>query len=81
MLFAYKIEIYYAAVVPPLVTALDADVVVGDGVKVGGSVVALRYHNFSGPGMSRDTLYSGVMTIFRSVFEKSYTLKIFNDSG
>ena len=32
----------------------------------GGSVVALRYHNVYGPGMPRDTPYSGVAAIFRS---------------
>ena len=31
----------------------------------GGSVVALRYHNVYGPGMPRDTPYSGVAAIFR----------------
>ena len=36
---------------------------------VGGSVVALRYHNVYGPGMPRDTPYSGVAAIFRSQLE------------
>lgn len=37
----------------------------------GGSVVALRYHNVYGPGMPRDTPYSGVAAIFRSAVEKA----------
>ena len=32
-------------------------------------VVALRYHNVYGPGMPRDTPYSGVAAIFRSALE------------
>ncbi|MGH9076738.1 MAG: NAD-dependent epimerase/dehydratase family protein [Acidimicrobiales bacterium] len=32
----------------------------------GAGVVALRYHNVYGPGMPRDTPYSGVAAIFRS---------------
>src|ERR1700712_3786188 len=36
----------------------------------GGSVIALRYHNVYGPGMPRDTPYSGVAAIFRSAIEK-----------
>ncbi len=34
--------------------------------QTGGTVVALRYHNVYGPGMPRDTPYSGVAAIFRS---------------
>lgn len=37
----------------------------------GGSVVALRYHNVYGPGMPRDTPYSGVAAIFRSSLERA----------
>ncbi len=54
---------------------------VGDGVKVGGSVVVSRYHNIYGPGMSRDPPYSWVATIFRSALEIDYPPKIFDDSG
>ena len=32
-----------------------------------GSVVALRYHNVYGPGMPRNTPYSGVAAMFRSL--------------
>ncbi len=47
----------------------------------GGSVVALRYHNVYGPGMPRDTPYSGVAAIFRSSLEKGQTPKVFEDGG
>ena len=47
----------------------------------GGSVVALRYHNVYGPGMPRDTPYSGVAAIFRSSLEKGETPKVFEDGG
>jgi dTDP-L-rhamnose 4-epimerase len=45
----------------------------------GGSVVALRYHNVYGPGMPRDTPYSGVAAIFRSSIEKGQPPKVFED--
>jgi dTDP-L-rhamnose 4-epimerase len=47
----------------------------------GGSVVALRYHNVYGPGMPRDTPYSGVAAIFRSSLEKGDVPKVFEDGG
>ena len=47
----------------------------------GGSVVALRYHNVYGPGMPRDTPYSGVAAIFRSAIEKGEPPKVFEDGG
>ncbi len=47
----------------------------------GGSVAALRYHNVYGPGMPRDTPYSGVAAIFRSALEKGDTPKVFEDGG
>jgi dTDP-L-rhamnose 4-epimerase len=47
----------------------------------GGSVVALRYHNVYGPGMPRDTPYSGVAAIFRSALEKGNAPKVFEDGG
>ena len=47
----------------------------------GGSVVALRYHNVYGPGMPRDTPYSGVAAIFRSSIEKNEPPKVFEDGG
>jgi dTDP-L-rhamnose 4-epimerase len=48
---------------------------------VGGTVTALRYHNVYGPGMPRDTPYSGVAAIFRSALEKSQAPKVFEDGG
>jgi dTDP-L-rhamnose 4-epimerase len=47
----------------------------------GGSVVALRYHNVYGPGMPRDTPYSGVAAIFRSSLEKGQAPRVFEDGG
>ncbi len=47
----------------------------------GGSVVALRYHNVYGPGMPRDTPYSGVAAIFRSALERADSPKVFEDGG
>ena len=46
-----------------------------------GSVVALRYHNVYGPGMPRDTPYSGVAAIFRSALERGMPPKVFEDGG
>ncbi|ROP30492.1 dTDP-L-rhamnose 4-epimerase [Couchioplanes caeruleus] len=45
----------------------------------GGSVVALRYHNVYGPGMPRDTPYSGVAAIFRSALEAGRPARVFED--
>ncbi|MEE6175495.1 NAD-dependent epimerase/dehydratase family protein [Mycobacterium sp. 050134] len=47
----------------------------------GGSVVALRYHNVYGPGMPRDTPYSGVAAIFRSALERGEPPRVFEDGG
>jgi dTDP-L-rhamnose 4-epimerase len=47
----------------------------------GGSVVALRYHNVYGPGMPRDTPYSGVAAIFRSALERGQPPRVFEDGG
>jgi dTDP-L-rhamnose 4-epimerase len=44
-----------------------------------GSVVALRYHNVYGPGMPRDTPYSGVAAIFRSALEAGRAPRVFED--
>jgi dTDP-L-rhamnose 4-epimerase len=44
-----------------------------------GSVVALRYHNVYGPGMPRDTPYSGVAAIFRSELESGRPPQVFED--
>jgi len=46
-----------------------------------GSVVALRYHNVYGPGMPRDTPYSGVAAIFRSALERGEPPRVFEDGG
>jgi dTDP-L-rhamnose 4-epimerase len=48
---------------------------------VGGSVVALRYHNVYGPGMPRDTPYSGVAAIFRSALERGEPPQVFEDGA
>ncbi|WP_338752011.1 NAD-dependent epimerase/dehydratase family protein [Janibacter alittae] len=47
--------------------------------QVSGSVVALRYHNVYGPGMPRDTPYSGVAAIFRSAVEAGRPPQVFED--
>ena len=44
-----------------------------------GSAVALRYHNVYGPGMPRDTPYSGVAAIFRSALEAGRAPHVFED--
>jgi len=46
-----------------------------------GSVVALRYHNVYGPGMPRDTPYSGVAAMFRSALERGESPRVFEDGG
>lgn len=46
-----------------------------------GSVIALRYHNVYGPGMPRNTPYSGVAAIFRSALEKDQPPRVFEDGG
>ena len=49
--------------------------------QTGGSVIALRYHNVYGPGMPRDTPYSGVAAIFRSALEAGRAPRVFEDGG
>jgi dTDP-L-rhamnose 4-epimerase len=46
-----------------------------------GSVIALRYHNVYGPGMPRDTPYSGVAAIFRSALANGHPPRVFEDGG
>ncbi len=46
-----------------------------------GAVVALRYHNVYGPGMPRDTPYSGVAAMFRSSLERGEAPTVFEDGG
>ncbi|GAA1808725.1 NAD-dependent epimerase/dehydratase family protein [Nocardioides hankookensis] len=45
------------------------------------SAVALRYHNVYGPGMPRDTPYSGVAAMFRSSLERGEAPRVFEDGG
>jgi len=49
--------------------------------ETGGRVAALRYHNVYGPGMPRDTPYSGVAAIFRSSLERGDPPQVFEDGG
>jgi dTDP-L-rhamnose 4-epimerase len=49
--------------------------------QIGGSVAALRYHNVYGPGMPRDTPYSGVAAIFRSALAAGRAPRVFEDGG
>ena len=49
--------------------------------QTGGSVAALRYHNVYGPGMPKDTPYSGVAAIFRSALESGRAPRVFEDGG
>jgi dTDP-L-rhamnose 4-epimerase len=49
--------------------------------ETGGAVAALRYHNVYGPGMPRDTPYSGVAAIFRSAVEAGRPPRVFEDGG
>ena len=46
-----------------------------------GAAVALRYHNVYGPGMPRDTPYSGVAAMFRSSVERGESPRVFEDGG
>src|SRR5207237_6840795 len=45
------------------------------------SAVALRYHHVYGPGMPRDTPYSGVAALFRSALERGEAPRVFEDGG
>ncbi len=49
--------------------------------QAGGAVVALRYHNVYGPGMPRDTPYSGVAAMFRSSIERGRAPTVFEDGA
>ncbi len=49
--------------------------------QAGGRAVALRYHNVYGPGMPRDTPYSGVAAIFRSSLERGLPPQVFEDGA
>lgn len=45
------------------------------------SAIALRYHNVYGPGMPRDTPYSGVAAMFRSSLERGQAPQVFEDGA
>jgi dTDP-L-rhamnose 4-epimerase len=45
------------------------------------AAVALRYHNVYGPGMPKDTPYSGVAAMFRSSVERGEPPRVFEDGG
>ena len=47
--------------------------------QAGGSAIALRYHNVSGPGMPRDTPYSVVAAMFRSATARGEPPQVFED--
>ncbi len=49
--------------------------------QAGTAAVALRYHNVYGPGMPRDTPYSGVAAIFRSALEAGTAPQVFEDGA
>jgi dTDP-L-rhamnose 4-epimerase len=46
-----------------------------------GAAISLRYHNVYGPGMPRDTPYSGVAAMFRSSLERCEPPVVFEDGG
>ncbi|MEW2545100.1 NAD-dependent epimerase/dehydratase family protein [Streptomyces sp. NPDC047002] len=48
---------------------------------VGGTAIALRYHNVYGPGMPRDTPYAGVASFFRSSLARGEAPRVFEDGG
>jgi len=43
------------------------------------AAIALRYHNVYGPGMPRDTPYSGVAAMFRSSLERGEPPQVYED--
>ena len=45
------------------------------------AAIALRYHNVYGPGMPRDTPYSGVAAMFRSSLERGDAPQVYEDGG
>jgi len=49
--------------------------------QAGAAAVALRYHNVYGPGMPRDTPYSGVAAMFRSSLERGDAPQVYEDGG
>ena len=49
--------------------------------QTGGTVAALRYHNVYGPGMPKDTPYSGVAALFRSALAAGRAPRVFEDGA
>lgn len=49
--------------------------------QAGAGAIALRYHNVYGPGMPRDTPYSGVAAMFRSSLERGEAPQVYEDGG
>jgi dTDP-L-rhamnose 4-epimerase len=49
--------------------------------QAGARAVGLRYHNVYGPGMPRDTPYSGVAAMFRSSLEAGSPPRVYEDGG
>jgi len=49
--------------------------------QAGASAIALRYHNVYGPGMPRDTPYSGVAAMFRSSLERGEPPRVYEDGA
>jgi dTDP-L-rhamnose 4-epimerase len=45
------------------------------------AAIALRYHNVYGPGMPRDTPYSGVAAMFRSSLERGEAPQVYEDGA
>ena len=49
--------------------------------QAGAAAIALRYHNVYGPGMPKDTPYSGVAAMFRSSLERGEAPTVFEDGA
>jgi dTDP-L-rhamnose 4-epimerase len=49
--------------------------------ETGGSAAALRYHHVYGPGMRRDSPYSGVTATFRSAAANGARIRVFEDGA
>ncbi len=49
--------------------------------QAGAAAIALRYHNVYGPGMPKDTPYSGVAAMFRSSLERGEAPQVYEDGG
>ncbi|WP_370247619.1 NAD-dependent epimerase/dehydratase family protein [Nocardioides sp.] len=49
--------------------------------QAGAAAISLRYHNVYGPGMPRDTPYSGVAAMFRSALAAGQPPRVFEDGA